>query len=90
MGDELELPARSLRWFEMCVAWPPRLDVRVTLARIPLGGKEFHWFEHTEIYAARVLNASRMGSHTLASIIWKTIAVPMYEFCTEGFGSVRS
>ena len=43
-------------------SWVPNLDGYVGFVRKLLPGNELMWFERTLIYAARVLNASKMGS----------------------------
>jgi len=45
----------------------PTLDGSVIFARMVLSSNELTWFEQREIYAAKVRNASKVGSqlHTL-------------------------
>ena len=50
--------------YETYPSWVPNLDDQVGFVRkLPLGN-ELVWFERTLIYAVRVLNASKMGSHS--------------------------
>ena len=48
--------------YETYPSWVPNLDGYVGFVRKLLPGNELMWFERTLIYAARVLNASKMGS----------------------------
>jgi hypothetical protein len=47
----------------MCPYWPPSLDEIADTVRILLLTKPFSRFEYATIYAARVLNTSKVGSH---------------------------
>ena len=50
--------------YETYPSWVPNLDGYVGFVRKLLPGNELMWFERTLIYAARVLNASKMGSQS--------------------------
>jgi hypothetical protein len=51
--------------YETHPSWVPNLDGYVAFVRKLLPGNELMWFERALIYAARVLNASKMGSQFL-------------------------
>jgi hypothetical protein len=53
----------SIGEFETCPDWVPSLDAIATIDCMPACTKELTRFERTGIYAARVRNVSRLGSH---------------------------
>jgi len=64
-------------------SWVPSVDGPSLSAPILMQTDELYWFEQKENYAARVLNASSVGSHFLESITYKRVALSLYEFCTD-------
>jgi hypothetical protein len=55
---------RSEYWFERDPAWVPSLDDVAISRSMFIRAGHLPRFEQLEIYAARVLNASSVGSHT--------------------------
>jgi hypothetical protein len=60
--------------FEIGPAWAPRLDGAEVFGRMTLPAKESAWFERNAIYAAMVLNVSRVGSQRIVALITKDTA----------------
>lgn len=50
--------------FEIDPTWAPRLDESAIFTRTFLYANELAAFEHLGIYAAKVINASSVGSHS--------------------------
>ena len=59
------------------------MDGWSVFARMLYGVKAFYGFEWRLFFAMRVLVLSRMGSHTLDSIIYEITGLSLYEFCTD-------
>ena len=53
--------------------WVPILDGLAGFRRNPQLGSGLSWFEWTPFYAARVLIASKVGSH----LIWSICLIPL-------------
>ena len=60
--------------FELHQVWVPNLDRVANSVHISLLVKQFCWFERALFYAARVLNASKMGSHSEPSRPYLTLS----------------
>jgi len=56
--------APAAAWFEMYPSWEHSLDANVFGTAILKSVNQLALFEHPGIYAAKVLNASSVGSHS--------------------------
>lgn len=61
-SGKVQVHPAIVREFEIRPGWVPSLDGPVVFARMLRSTNELTWFEYLLIYAAKVLNASGVGS----------------------------